>query len=394
MYDALFDYEGHRYRGKGWLRWKPDTGGHVDISADFVRPPSGVISRSGCVGWLKPEHYTTIRMGISGFDWVVAPQVGLVNRFDIDFGSYLSVPVPRLIWRDSFPSQKATDVCGHITLGFHNSTRLFSPLRETISLEDRKLCDRDLDGKGVLAEVDGIEICGRLDSEHRARIEWTAPGLPRPLSWAFGHSLRVALCLCTGCSAALLERQIARSGRTYRELRPYREPSRLADLSWFPPVSGPTGSECLELALALVADRKLETMAWGVFSQLVDSLQQRSWGSSELLVSLILEGILRTLDNQPFVPCKTINLPDTMKRLRKTVFPSITKQQCEDALAAQRRLRHHNAHPDWLSTEERFSHAVLTQASHDMAYLSRFYGRIIFEAAGLPATASRIPLDG
>lgn len=393
--DGQFDYEGARYHGNGWMRWNPETGARINLSADRVRPaPQGLVTHGMHTGWLRPEHYTTIRMTISGFDWVLAPHVGLVDRLDMLFGSYLSVDAKRLVWRDSWPSGRSSALSGHVTLAFHERTGLFTPLRETAYVGDRKVLERHSAGESILAEVDGVEIFGRLDAKHRARIGWTASDstIVRKSSWAFGYALRAALSLCAGCSASVLERQVARAGRTYRELQSYREPSRLVGLEWFLPGAGPTSTECLTLALAFLSNPKLQRMSWGVFSQLLDSYNQRSWGSSELLVALILEGILRTLDNRPFVSGKKYELQEPLMRLRQSFFPSITKKDCRRALEAQKRLRHHNAHPDWLSTEGRLTYQSLTQSSDDMAYLSRFYGRVIFEVAGLPELAHRVSL--
>lgn len=394
IYDGQFAYHGERYRGKGWLRWDPESGARIDLTAERTGPAPPVDVEYWHTGWFKPEHYTMIRMRTHGLGWVVAPHVGLARRFDVSLGSYLSVDVRRLIWQDAWPGQIKPGFSGHVTLAFHERTDLFAPLSETVVVGDRKIQERHSAGEGVLAEVDGVEICGRLDSRRRARITWSAPEgtLSRKSAWTFGHALRAAMSLCTGCSAPVLERQIVRTARTYRELRPYREPSRLSGLEWFAPHAGPTGGECLSLALALASNEKLLRMSWGAFSQLLDSQRQRSLESSELLVALILEGILRTLDNRPFVTGKTFNLQEALSRLRPNRFPSITQQQCDHARAARNRLRHPNAHPDWLSSEPRFTHAELTQSSKDMSYLSKFYGRIIFEAVGLPATAHRISL--
>lgn len=396
IHDGQFDYQGGRYRGKGWLRWNPETGARIDIAAERTGPPLPKTIAFGYTGWLKREHYTTIRMHIEGFDWVIAPHVGLVDRLDVAMRSSLSEDVRRLIWcRKQKPNVVRSGYCGHITLAFHERATLFSPVQQTTQVGNRQVMKRLSRSQGVFGKANTVEICGQLDDKHRARISWTASegSVSRQQAWRFGYALRAAISLCTGCSAQVLERQLLRAGRTYRELQPYREPTRLCGLEWFTPVSGPTDDECLRLALVFSANETLLTMAWGAFSQLLDSQDQRTWGSSELLVAVILEGILRTLESTPFVAGRKYNLQGPLKRLRKACFPLITAKQCDKALAAHRMLRNHNAHPDWLDLKQHFTHKELTQSAQDMSYLSKFYGRIIFEAAGLSEAASRIHLD-
>lgn len=82
--EAVFDHRGGRYIGKGWIRWNPDAGAKIDLVVDRTGPPLPRKLGFGYVGWLRPEHYTTIRMKVDGFDWVIAPHVGLVDRMDVD----------------------------------------------------------------------------------------------------------------------------------------------------------------------------------------------------------------------------------------------------------------------------------------------------------------------
>ncbi len=391
--EAVFDHRGGRYIGKGWLRWNPEDGAKIDLVVERTGPPLPRRLGFGYVGWLRPEHYTTIRMQVDGFDWVIAPHVGLVDRMDVTVGSYLSETVRRVIWRREQSSSKR-GCSGHVTLAFHERSELFAPVTRMTHVDDRQVQRQWRPKDGLLATAEDLEVCGRLDDKHRATLTWTAPGtaIPRKRTWAFGYALRAALSLCTGCTARVLERHMARDGREYCELQPRYEPGWLSGLEWFSSDGRPTAEECLRFALALSEDETLLTMAWGVLVQLADSNEQRAWGTSELLVAVVLEGILRTLDGVPFRPREAYPIDQALLRLRVSHFTMVSEEQCSDALAAHRRLRHRNAHPEWLSLERRLSREQLTQATDDMAFLSKLYGRIIFCVAGFADVAARIKL--
>lgn len=130
-----------------------------------------------------------------------------------------------------------------------------------------------------------------------------------------------------------------------------------------------------------------------VMSQLLDAERQHSLGSSELLVALLLEGVVPTLGNAPFVEWAPFNPEPTLMALRSSRFPSVSESQCQAALAARKRLRHRNAHPEWLTADQRLATPAITQSFEDMSSLSWLYGRIILEASGVQALADRIRLD-
>lgn len=389
--DGQFDHRGGRYHGRGWLRWDPEVGARIDLAVERAGPPLPAAIGFGFQGWLRPEDYTTIRMRIEGLDWVLAPHVGLVDRMDVLLQSHLSVDVTRLLWRQELP-KSYPGVGGRVALALHPKAELFTRLEETTVVGAREYSKRSA-FDGIAADWDGVEIVGRLDDRHRLDVSWAdrESTLARNRAWSFAHALRAAISLCTGCGARMLERQLRRDNRRYCELLPYQKPSRLGAVSWFENFNTPKADECLCLARRLLDDESLLMTSWGAFSQLLASQEQRAWGISELLVATVLEGLLRSLEKRPFQPGQRYDVSKSLLRLRRTHYPLVEEVECHSAIEAYRRLRHRNAHPDWLTESQRLSHEELTQSSADKSTLSHLYGRILFQVAGMPDTASRIP---
>jgi hypothetical protein len=121
-----------------------------------------------------------------------------------------------------------------------------------------------------------------------------------------------------------------------------------------------------------------------ILGQMQEAARQQTWQASELLVSTILEAALRTLDNHPFRDRDhSWKINQSMDLFRCRYLAKEWTEPCERALEAHRRLRHRNAHPDWLFEEgRRRSEVQKTDVLRDISFLSRFYGYMIMALAG------------
>ena len=102
-------------------------------------------------------------------------------------------------------------------------------------------------------------------------------------------------------------------------------------------------------------------------------------------MSTILEAALRTLFGHPFVSGdRTFNIGRRLTEFRKKYLDDEWTAACKSALGARSRLRHRNAHPDWLSSADGSeSPARYTQALDDIIFLCHFYGYMVLAVAGI-----------
>lgn len=78
---------------------------------------------------------------------------------------------------------------------------------------------------------------------------------------------------------------------------------------------------------------------------------------------------------------------------KKKYFSEKWSPACESALKVYARLRHRNAHPDWLTTPNGvLSKEELKQSTKDLVLLSRFYGYMILALAGFKDLESLFPI--
>jgi hypothetical protein len=121
-----------------------------------------------------------------------------------------------------------------------------------------------------------------------------------------------------------------------------------------------------------------------ILAQMEEASRQQTWQATELLVSTILEAALKTLDKRPFEPHdRSWKIVQSLDSFRSRCLSDQWTQTCERALEVRARLRHRNAHPDWLFKEgKRRSEPEKINVLQDISFLSQFYGYMILALAG------------
>ncbi|BDI15231.1 hypothetical protein ANSO36C_10330 [Nostoc cf. commune SO-36] len=123
-----------------------------------------------------------------------------------------------------------------------------------------------------------------------------------------------------------------------------------------------------------------------IFFQLIEASHQSNWQVRELLVSTILEAVLRNIDTQPFQAKKSkskFNVGSSLKNFISQYLSDEWNDIHTPVMTAHTYLRDRNAHPDWLFTQGGALSEEETEKSLDsMIFLSRFYGYMILSLAG------------
>ena len=237
------------------------------------------------------------------------------------------------------------------------------------------------------------------------RIEWKLPigEWTKSESWEFARGLQHAISVLSGQALELKYREMYRVGRHVMEMFFTRPPSSLGVI--FRPFDKTflNKEEIIRLAAFFVKGGEKADVAKKMFHQMVEASAQRTKAGQELLLSTILEAALRSIYGHPFEPIRkkraaSFSVEKALKRFREDFLaPSreanrhwrkITNQ----VLEAYKRLRHRNAHPDWLSIQGGgYSKDELEQSTNDMILLSRFYGYMIMGLAGFRYEVPRFP---
>jgi len=267
----------------------------------------------------------------------------------------------------------------------------------TTSIE-RKPIRRRIRPGGISYDSDGIRLQASLVSETRLRMYWElCPSQWKPRdAWGLAEAAQAALSFLCGRTVALLERRTRRRQREYIERR-RREPVTELRILALHPRARVIGPQCLDkqefikLTTFFLGRCTKSSVAGKMCAQMAEAARQRTCAARELLCSTVLEASLRTLSRKPFEPGdRAFRIKDSMDEFRREHFTEGEdwESACNDALEVRNRLRHRNAHPDWLTGDEGDKG---DEAFDDTIRLSRFYGYMILAMAGFPGLNPNFP---
>ena len=379
------------YRGAGVLYWEPEEGFHV--AANITRSNMQFPLRKE-IKAIEFESATSVYLKLDSNSYVVL-SVFFPDEMRLALG-YLSEDSTRALFirRESFPIK--SHWFGSAL--FETGTSLLLP--DTVLVETRigegqphKKFSRD----GIYYEGEnGLKIIGYQKEGKYLRVEWSLPieEWTKSEAWEFAKGLQRSISVLSGQALELKYREMYRVGRHVMEVFYTRSPLSLGVI--FRPFDKTflKKEEIIRLATFFVRGGQKADVAKKMFQQMVEASTQRTKAGQELLLSTILEAALRSIYGYPFEPTKkkratSFSIERALKQFRRDFLVSSReanrrwKKITNQVVKAYQRLRHRNAHPDWLSIQGgSYSKDELEQSTNDMILLSRFYGYMIMGLAG------------
>ena len=394
-----FYYRGESFKGQGFLTWDPKTGFHIDALLDknfgikdSLKPVSPIIINT------KKDTFP-IFLNIRNVGRAIAPRAFPVNqKHSFLPDNHLSMKLERVIfvskrprfnqtpskyWSGSaeFLTTKKLEFPDHLnthtTLGgqpfsANNSSGLYHNDEESICLS------------GYSPSDDKFELSWALNKNRWSRKD----------ALRFGEAARKALSIISAQTVWIAKQKNLRDGSEIEDLH---RPAEAKSVNYFfqPLLNEDMGViECwhfnkiafLELTGFFLKGGIHAETSWRIFHQMVDASRQKTAQGQELLLATILEAIFRTIYNRPFEegksdPPKSKRLE--MERFRTEFFSDKWTDHCNKALELHGKLRHRNAHPDWLTSDDGgMSKGELIKSYTSLIFLSRFYGYMILGMAG------------
>jgi hypothetical protein len=383
-----FDYLGSRYQGRGIMFWKPDEGFHIEAFLEKPTTPPPETIEFGKVGIIPQRNICSIRMRPQGFDWAIAPNVSLIDRYDVLSQKRLSIKLAHVIFFSNSWEIRNQDShwYGSALYETKSQLNLSDVVRSEVRINDQ-VSEWSEKTSGIWYEDDkNHRIIGRMIDERHLQLRWA---LPKSLwskadSWQWSKAAQDALSICFGQNLGLLQRQVKRGSQTYVEMRKRTEINSLGLLSLFRQQYYLDKNFFIKFIEFLIRDEPHARICRNTFKQMLEASRQQTWQAEELLLSTILEAALRSIDKHPFQPKDdSWKIDAALKRFREKYLSKDWKKYCQEALNIHRELRHRNAHPDWLFSQGGYlSEEQLEKSLDDMIFLSRFYGYMILALAG------------
>ena len=395
-----FNYDGRKYTGTGILNWNPDDGFRITAHIRTSKPKlplekefrSISFDRSICV-------YMNLKSGLRA----IAPQtfpdeLGLIHgRFTANTSRVLFVQKSTIPIKTSWFG----------TALFEIRKKLLFP--DVVTVE-RKIGDgeprRSSSRAGInFADDDGIKVIGHQTEDKFIELNWNLPlqKWSKEESWAFAKGLQNSISLMSGEVLKLKYREVYRANRIIREVVFTDAPTSLGTI--FRPLDYEILDREMIVALTkfFVRGEKKADISLRIFQQMADASRQHTKQGQELLLATILEAALRSIYDIPFEVDKPKGkkkflLNHFLRRFREDyLIPSPEDNRKWTTVTTKvsktyRRLRHRNAHPDWLSSVGgAYSKEEMEKATNDVIFLSRFYGFMIMGLANFRVSQPPFP---
>jgi hypothetical protein len=388
-----FDYMGGRFNGRGILSWKPDKGFHIEATvknSGKALPPIPRFDFSD-VSTENISETPNIKIWFQDGGWAVAKSVFILgNRRALKDG-FLLVDFDKSIFfeRSSVPNNSEWWT-GSATFAVGDSIYLSDIVETKISIGTE--LDSTSQETGLFYEDETVELRCRKIANNRYEFKWALLKIKwdRKDCWEIAEAARWTLSILFGCVVRLLKRKITRGQQSLIEVQKQREGEKLqSHLSPCEAIrqvpSAVKKANFIKLLKFLIPKNPQAEFCKVAFYQIYEVSRQKHWQAKELLLATILEAFLRSIENRPFKPRgKGLDLKQSLERFRCKFLTDKWKKTCALAIETQERLRHRNAHPDWLVGDGgAFSKTRMDESFTDMCFLSQFYGYMILAIAGL-----------
>jgi len=378
-----FTAHGGQYRGDGRLRWDPTVGFTVEAQIERYGslPPRTasdapeVVPAAAICMWpdiLRCKGAVAVRP-----IWLSPFQRILRERFRVEF----QLRSITFFYRGE-PGWTSEYYGGELLLNITDHYIWPDEVHESAYVSGHDLGTRK-SATGLLIQEGGAEVVGRVADREQFQVSWALP--KSQYSGArvrrFNTALQYSLALCTNQTVALLRSKFTVGPHWRETIRRQEIPRSLAPIN----ILGRQLQDrqlIWSLSTFLMGDTPEAAASRVLFDRAAEAAEVHPQHAKELLTSLILEGMLRTLDGRPFVRGDDWDRQESFKRFRLKHFGGNDRWRRRFSRADEvlMRLRHPHAHPDWLSDRNSVNEVV--QATNDLTYLSWFYGRLILRLSG------------
>jgi hypothetical protein len=403
-----FSYRGDNYKGQGFVSWDPKTGFHIDALLDKTFVPVDSFKTLGQIIVNTKEDTFTIWLDVRGHGRAVARAFPLSQKKSLMPDNHLSMNLERVIFIHRWPHELHTPTefwTGSVLYLTAKKLEFPDPLNTNSTLGGQLF--ESVSASGLFVEEnDNWSLQGRSVSDDKFELSWALNKnrWRKNDAWRFGEAARRALSIVSAQMIWIAKQKLSRDLQRVEDIRERNDPQKLNYYFW--PLLGDDMGPIENLKFTKDAFLKLTDFflragphaetCWNIFCQMADASRQKNTQAKELLLATILEAVLRTIYNHPFQEGKSGRLfmrRNEMERFRKEFLSDKWIKCCNTALEVHVKLRHRNAHPDWLTSQSgALSKPELKKSYERQICLSRFYGYMILGMAGFKDLEPLFPI--
>ncbi len=393
-----FEYEGGRYFGRGLLRWNSSEGFTIDAFVERAGEPVPLEIQYGKVGVVPRSKYSSLRMRLRGGTWAYVRPIPLNDRIDLIHDRRLSLHVTSVLFMRRIPAQfRSSSMSGNLLLSSSHWPMGRDAVVKQIRLNDREIGTSY--SRGIDHDDRDLRLVGQWLESKDLSLTWsladtTACNKRRAIR--LGDAIAHALMVICSSQVQILRQETQRGHIEILEMTSRREPTSLGTFRLLHNQEVLDNKLFATLIKFFESDSTESAAARQLIAVCLDASGQSLHQARELLIATVLEGVLRTVLGMPFEAANntdSFKMVNAIASFREKYLSDQWQEQCKRAVECFRRLRHRNAHPDWLTTAGGgLSEEKVTQSIDDMIFLSSFYGYMILGMAGVPNLKPQFPI--
>jgi hypothetical protein len=391
-----FTHEAKEFTGRGLLTWDPEKGIHIEAFLEQTLPKGILMPPFPLVRLNDTTDARCIRLAGREFGHAVVPNVFPLDLSENLHEGRVSIRPQRIIFFQHVPAigtgaREHEHWSGSAVILTKKDPEFPDILKTETTLNGQTIHSESRGGLS-LDEQNGFSVWGWKTGADSFTLSWALPKSTssRTVAWQWAEAARRALSILFAQTAWIVRVFASRGTTEITELRPRKTVQALSH--FLQPITdfGPPGQRkfnktaFIQLTRYFANRDQQAEVCWSIFRRLAEASRQETWQSRELLVATTLDAALRTLDNHPFKSGDdSWKILQSFERFCQTYFGTGWEDACKRALEVRKRLRHRNAHPEWITYPEgSLSKPEWCQSIEDLTFLSRFYGYMILALAG------------
>lgn len=403
---AAFTYQGGLFDGKGFLSWNYKNGFKIKLfveSNDYAPPK---IQTFGGPKVIKSRERNDIYLSIDSYSFkkAIVPNAYLGHQLSIDHTGTLAFNTPQLIFlKENFIERNSYWTGSGIYRLKKQNYSFPKKLHKKEKIGDEEL-RKGWNRTGIQCKSKDKHLIAWVEDDEYLHLKF---GLKKEkysqaVALNFPCGFRLAISFLIGMEVMRLKSEVNGKNSNVVVLKKLREVKEMPVYSGLDSFQFFDSQIVWDLSLFFtrgyldIYQYRESYVARRILNQLIEAEQQKTLIAQELLTATILEAALRTLFDVPFLDGSKsdFQVENYLKNnfIKKYADGRKWRTVRKKVAESFNRMRHRNAHPDWLVGEnDVHDDKNISNTFHDLRIMIRFYQQMILLMAGIKDIDPNLP---
>ncbi|MCC5907827.1 MAG: hypothetical protein JJU13_16555 [Balneolaceae bacterium] len=397
-------HDGYMFDGHGFMEWHPDNGFELKLFVENDQYKPSKNKKFGGYKIIKDRDRTDVNLMLDGYKRAIVPSINIINTLSFEIDRVLQLKCNRLLFFEDIFVADGEYWTGGALYRITNSNYNFPDTLKRITKHGDTEVERCSEAGGIYYENQHLQIRVRKERKEYLRVTFkiSKEKYSQQFALKFPCGLQTALTFILGETVQRLRSEVDCENSTVIEVFKISDVKRLKNYQALQSFKNFNSELLVNLSefftFGYISTEKYTESYVGklILSQLVEAENQISRTSQELLTATILEAALRTIYGVPFLEEGKSKF-DVSYYLKNEFIPQYSDGKKwrvvrKEVIKAFERMRHRNAHPDWLIKEDDvYSDNRASDTYLDLRIMIKFYQQMILLMAGIKDVKPELP---